>query len=59
MAKIRLTPAVREEVRQGLADLEELDDQIDALDELGQLLPGQRESHEEAKRRAQLLLDRF
>jgi molybdopterin converting factor small subunit len=59
MAKIRLTPAVREEVRQGLADLEELDDSLDALEELGQLLPGQREAHEEGKRRAKLLLERF
>tara|TARA_R100000963_G_C4630393_1_gene95636 strand:+ start:496 stop:675 length:180 start_codon:yes stop_codon:yes gene_type:complete len=59
MAKISLSPQIRLEVEQGLADLIELDDQLDALEELGQLLPGQREAHEEGKRRAKLLLARF
>jgi molybdopterin converting factor small subunit len=59
MAKVQLSDAMREEVKQSLIDLEELDDQIDALEELGQLLPNQRELHEEAKKRAKILLERF
>lgn len=59
MPKAKLSPTVRAEIMESLQDLEELDSQLDALDELGQLMPGQREVHTEAKRRAKVLLDNF
>jgi hypothetical protein len=59
MAKVQLDDAGRQRLQQQLADLEELDEQINALEEIGSLPPGMRESHTATKARINILLDKF
>jgi len=59
MAKIQLDPDARQQIEQSLKDLEELDEQLQVLDELGDLPSGFKEAHETLKRRARLYLETF
>lgn len=59
MAKIKIDDAGRQRLQQQLDELVELDEQIEALEQIGSLPPGMKESQEATKARIQLLLDKF
>jgi len=59
MAKIALDPTTREQIAQSLKELEDLDEQFEILEELGDLPAGFKQAHDQLKRRAKLYLEHF
>ena len=59
MAKIELPLEQRRQLEQTLKDLEDQDEQMQALDDAGMLHPGIKESREASKRQIKVLLEKF
>tara|TARA_Y100000310_G_C20420331_1_gene686376 strand:+ start:192 stop:389 length:198 start_codon:yes stop_codon:yes gene_type:complete len=59
MAKAKLTAAREAEMKQALADLEELDEQIETLVDIGSLDAGYLEAHNKTKDKAKTFLRVF